>query len=100
MIGDGGAAVVAQTLTVCYIDRMKTYIHARLSPEDRAELNDLKRATGHSESELVRHGLRLVRERLGRSASALALAGHSTGRFKKGPKDLSTNARHLDGFGT
>jgi hypothetical protein len=31
--------------------------------------------------------------------SALQLAGTSVGKFKKGPRDLSTNRKHLDGFG-
>jgi hypothetical protein len=29
----------------------------------------------------------------------LSLAGRSVGRFKKGPKDLSSNRKHLEGFG-
>ncbi len=78
---------------------MKTYIHARLSKEDRAVLEDLKQSTGHSESELVRRGLHLVSKELGPTRSALALAGQSVGRFKKGPRDLATNRRHLQGFG-
>ena len=78
---------------------MKPYIHARLGRQDRAVLDDLKKSTGHSESELVRRGLRLVQQELGRTRSAFALAGSSAGKFKKGPKDLATNSRHLDGFG-
>ena len=79
---------------------MKVYIHARLSPEDRAILEDLKESTGYSESELVRRGLRLVRQDVGRTESALDRAAGSVGKFKRGPKDLSTNSRHLDTFGT
>lgn len=78
---------------------MKGYIHARLGKEDSAVLQELKHATGQSESQLVRRGLRLMRESLTRPRSALEVAGHSVGKFKKGPKDLSTNKRHLDGFG-
>jgi len=77
---------------------VKAYVHARLGREDAALLAELKRATGESESQLVRRGLRLVRERVTRR-SALDLAGKSAGKFKGGPKDLSTNRRHLDGFG-
>ena len=84
---------------VCYIVIMKTYIHARLNEEDRAVLEDLKKSTGHSESELVRRGLRLVSEELGRKQSALELAGRSVGKFKKGPRNLATNKKHLEGFG-
>ena len=78
---------------------MKTYIHARLGKEDRAALDELKRSTGRTESDLVRHGLRLVAKEHARPRSALDVAGRGAGRFKKGPKDLSTNRGHLDGFG-
>lgn len=62
-------------------------------------LEQLKHVTGRTESELVRRGLQLVAEEEGRRRSALELAGRSVGRFKKGPKDLSTNRKHLEGFG-
>ena len=78
---------------------MKGYIHARLHKEDSAVLQELKHATGQSESQLVRRGLRLMRDTLGGKPSALDLAGRSVGRFKKGPADLSTNKKRLDGFG-
>jgi predicted DNA-binding protein len=78
---------------------VKAYIHARLAEEDRVALEELKQATGRSESELVRRGLRLVVEEERRRQSALSLAGPSVGRFKKGPKDLSSNKQHLEGFG-
>jgi Arc/MetJ-type ribon-helix-helix transcriptional regulator len=78
---------------------MKPLIHARLSEADRAILDDLKRATGWSDSEVIRRGLRLVQQDLGRSPSALDAAGRSAGRFRGGPRDLSTNADHLEGFG-
>lgn len=78
---------------------MKTYIHARLGTEDRVVLDELKRSTGRTESEIVRRGLLLVAEEEGRRRSALELAGQGVGRFKKGPKDLSTNRKQLEGFG-
>jgi len=78
---------------------MKTYIHARLDPEERGELDELRRKTGQTESELVRRGLRLVADEERSRRSALDLAGRSVGRFKKAPRDLSTNRKHLDGFG-
>ena len=62
-------------------------------------LEDLKQSTGRSESELVRRGLRLVQQEQAGTASALELAGPSVGKFKKGPKDLATNRKHLEGFG-
>ena len=85
-----------QCATLCDV---KTYIHARLNKDDRAVLDQLKTATGRTESELVRHGLKLVSQQLGRTPSALDVAGQSVGKFKKGPSDLSTNGKHLEGFG-
>jgi Ribbon-helix-helix protein, copG family len=81
------------------VNGVKRYIHARLTPEDRATLEELKAATGQSESELVRRGIRLVASEHRKRRSALDLAGRRVGRFTKGPRDLSTNRRHLDGFG-
>ena len=78
---------------------MKTYIHARLGTEERAALEELKAKTGQTESEIVRRGLHLVALEERRRRSALDLAGASVGRFKKGPRDLSTDRRHLEGFG-
>ena len=78
---------------------MKQYIHARLSPEDRAVLDELKQSTGCTESDIVRRGLQLVAQETGKRPSALDLAARSVGRFKKGPRDLSTDKKHLEGFG-
>jgi hypothetical protein len=78
---------------------MKLYAHARLGQEDRAMLDALKRSTGRTESAILRRGLQLVAREEGHRNSALALAGRGVGRFKKGPRDLSTNKRHLEGFG-
>lgn len=78
---------------------MKKYVHARLGKEDRALLEELKRATGHSESELLRRGLRLVQRELEQQESALHRAGASVGKFAGGPRDLSSNKTHLEEFG-
>ena len=78
---------------------MKTTIHARLNEEDQAALRDLKKATGSSESELIRRGLRLVLKEVDQQCSALELAGRSVGKFKRGPRDLSTNKKYFTGFG-
>ena len=78
---------------------MRAYIHARLSKEDRAVLKELKKATGKSESELVRHGLRRILADVGATRSALDAAGKSVGKLKNGPADLSTNPKHLGEFG-
>ncbi len=81
---------------------MKTYIHARLTKDERAALEELKKASGQSESELVRRGLKLVARQVKkakRPLSALELAGPLAGCIKGGPKDLSTNPKYMDGFG-
>jgi len=78
---------------------VKSYILARLSREDRALLEELKRMTGHTESELLRRGLRLVSRKLAALPSALEVAGRSVGKFKTGPRDLATGRKHLEGFG-
>lgn len=78
---------------------MKAYIHARLSRDERVLLDELRAATGHSDSEIVRRGLHLVREATGSGPSALALAGTSVGKFVRGPKTLSTDPAHLHDFG-
>jgi len=78
---------------------MKQYVHARLGREERAQLDELKKATGHTESDLVKQGLRLVHERIRSRRSALDVAGKLVGKHRGGPKDLSTNKKHLDDFG-
>lgn len=78
---------------------MKTYVHARLGREERLLLRELRDATGASDSELVRRGLKLMLEKTGIRRSALDAAGTSVGKFSGGPRDLSSNQDHLDGFG-
>lgn len=78
---------------------MKAYIHARVSAAERAALEELKAATGQTESELVRRALQLVAQEEGHRRSALDLAGPSAGRFTGGPRDLSVGTKHLEGFG-
>ena len=79
---------------------MKTYVHSRLTKEDRAVLDDLKQSTGCSESDLVRRGLHLAhKEWVRKPQSARELAGDSVGKFKKGPRDLVSNKKRLEGFG-
>ncbi len=84
---------------LCYARPVKTYIHARLSDDERAALEELKVSTGKTESEIVRRGLKLVEQETRRRQSALDLAGPSVGRFTRGPRDLSTNPKHLEGYG-
>jgi hypothetical protein len=78
---------------------MKGYIHARLSKEDWLVLEELKKSTGQSESQLVRQGLHLVFREVSPLKSALEAAGTSVGKFRKGPHDLASNKKRLEGFG-
>ena len=78
---------------------MKRYVHARLGPDERAALEELTAKTGRSESDILRRGLQLVAREERRRRSALDLAGPSVGRFSKGPRDLSSNRKHLEDFG-
>ncbi len=79
---------------------MKNYIHARLGPEERVLLKKLKKATGESESALVKKGLRLVyKEEVQGIKNALEVAGDLVGCVSSGIGDLSTNKKHLEGFG-
>lgn len=55
-----------------------------------------------SKSELVRRALTAYMgqtESQARAPSALDIAGDLVGCFSGGPADLSSNPRHLDGFG-
>ncbi len=79
---------------------MQQHVHARLDAKDRSRLEIVKKATGASESELIRQGLSLVYEQTQQKhLSALDLAGDSVGKFKSRHKDLSTNKKHLRGLG-
>jgi len=61
-----------------------------------------KRATlrGQSESEVVREALENhLRQNTGESAYDIAKRLGLIGRFKGGPRDLSTNPKYFEGFG-
>jgi hypothetical protein len=78
---------------------MKRYVHARLTADERAQLDEVKKLTGETDSRLVKRGLRLVHEREVTSRrSVVGVAGRLVGKYR-GAKDLSTNRKHLEGFG-
>jgi hypothetical protein len=75
---------------------MAKIVHARLDDENEALLRRLGRATGLSDSELLRRGLSAlgaVSGRLGRPR-IIGMAA-----FASGQPDLGSNKRHLAGFG-
>lgn len=66
-----------------------------------ARLRSRSRAKGTTESELVREALEnyLGHSEEERSAYELAEEAGIIGSVRRAPKDLSTNRRHLKGFG-
>jgi len=74
---------------------MAALIHARLDPETERQLARLRKATGLTDSELVRRGLRAL--------AALPVDGKrrivGVGSFASGKPDLGSNQAHLRGFG-
>lgn len=76
-------------------------ITVRIPDRLTARLRSHSRASGASESELVREALEsyLSRPAQNRSAYELAQDAGIIGAAKKAPRDLSTNRRHFKGFG-
>jgi hypothetical protein len=76
--------------------QMAKMVHAPLDEEGERMLVRLRRATGLSDSELLRRGLRafdlMQGDRGGRRIAGL-------GAFASGMPDLGSNKRHLAGFG-
>jgi predicted DNA-binding protein len=65
-----------------------------------AELDALARESGSTKSDLMREALeKLVSERRNRPPSFYDLAKDACGIIKDGPEDLSTNPKHMEGFG-
>jgi len=73
----------------------------KLTPQLENALAKATRKTHLSKSELVRRALTAYTTRQTETAfvSALEQAGELAGCFRGGPKDLSTNPRHLADFG-
>ncbi len=79
---------------------MQDYVHARLGKEDRNILRELRKVTGKSTSSLVKNGLKLVyQQEVQHKKSALEVAGKSVGKFSSNVRDLSTNKKHMEGYG-
>lgn len=71
----------------------------KLSPSLQRLLDDLARERKISRAAVVREALAAYAANAGRSlASAAGAAGELVGSLR-GPRDLSTNPRHLAGFG-
>jgi hypothetical protein len=101
-IHDGCAAHVngiAESNTAYYHDRMVT-ITCKVSEKLNAELEALARRRRVSKSAILREALESKKNMTTRSAapSAYDLVRHLCGTLR-GPKDVSTNPRHMKGFG-
>lgn len=77
---------------------MKNYVHARLTDEESKLLKELKEQTGETNSSLIKKGLKLVYQQKNKRKTALELAGDLVGKYS-GPSDLSTNPKHMEGYG-
>lgn len=73
----------------------------RLDAETQQRLDDEVQATGKNESEVVREALADYFRRRPQPESCLELARrhHLIGCARNLPADLSTNRKHLEGFG-
>lgn len=73
----------------------------RIPEELRGNLESLIQTTGKTESELVREALEeyCFKRASGPSCYDLAEKAGLIGCAKNVPNDLSTNARHMEGFG-
>lgn len=76
-------------------------ITVRIPEQMQQHLRHRSRLKGQPESDLVREALKqyLGRSSSERSAYELAKEAGLIGSVKRAPKDLSTNRRHLKGFG-
>ncbi|HCU23911.1 MAG TPA: hypothetical protein DF383_02750 [Deltaproteobacteria bacterium] len=79
---------------------MKDYIHARLGHEEKVMLQELIEKTGVSASTLVKAGLRLVYDQeIKKKRTAEQILGKRLGMISSKIGDLSSNKKHLAGYG-
>ncbi len=80
-----------------------TTLTIKIPPQLERQLEAATRRTHLTKSELVRRALAAYvgrEEGDGGFVSALDQAGDLVGCFAGGPSDLSSNPKHMDGFGT
>lgn len=81
-------------------DMSSQRITIRIPPSLGKRLKEQAGVKGRPESEIVREALEsYFRQGAGQSAYALAKQAGLIGQVKGAPRDLSTNPRHLKGFG-
>lgn len=75
---------------------MAKIAHARLDDDTHQLLTELSRATGESESELIRRGLEVLAQTLPKRRKTRVFG---VGKFASNVSDLGSNKAHLSGFG-
>jgi hypothetical protein len=75
---------------------MGSTVQARLDEETQAALKRLVQRYGMKPSEVVREGIRLVAKEVG-ADKPIEIIG--LGKYDSGITDLSTNKKHMAGFG-
>lgn len=75
---------------------MSSSIHARLDDDTKVMRDELKKAEGWTDSEIVRRGIKLL-------AAVTPTKGKrkftGAGKYDSGIPDLASNKDHLEGFG-
>ena len=82
------------------LSKSMTTLTCKISEKLNAELEAMAKARRVSKSAILREALEDKTKRSSRSATPMAydLVKHLCGRVR-GPKDLSTNPKHMKGFG-
>jgi hypothetical protein len=75
---------------------MAASIHARLDDDTAALRDELKRSEGWTDSEIVRRAIKLLATMTPKKRRR-PFAGE--GKYDSGIPDLSTNKKHMEGFG-
>lgn len=75
---------------------MGSIAQVRLDEETQAALDSLVKDLGMSRSEVLREGIRLVKERTTAARSPRLIGA---GEFDSGLTDLATNPKYMEGFG-
>ena len=82
-----------------YPEGMTVTLSIKIPVELRRQLDQVARERRTTASQLVRQALQVVIESRSRKGSCYDFAGDLFGDLGVGPRDLSTNASHLDDFG-
>jgi Arc/MetJ-type ribon-helix-helix transcriptional regulator len=76
---------------------MAKIVHARLNAESEELLSKLERSLGLNQSEVIREALKSLASQTSKKRKRRIIG---LGEFRSGIPDLSTNKKHLEGFGS